>query len=457
MRLVLMVAALLATACAQGPSLPGWWLGTLAPAVPLRLEMHVTQASPKLEATFTSLDQGRAQFPASSVAVQGRQVSIAAAAAHATFTGTLSADGNTITGTWSQGPGKLPLTLHREAGPLPVAQNRPQEPKPPFPYRLLPALVPGPGGIHLAGTLTVPPGPGPFPAALLIAGSGPNNRNEDVFGHKIFLVLADNLTRHGFAVLRLDKRGVGQSTGDAATATTTDYAADAAGAFAWLRRQPGIDAARVGLIGHSEGGLIAAMVASQHPEAAFAVMMAGPGERGEDLVVSQVEALNAASGAPPATVAKDATMERAVLDLVMAAPTDAAVPAALDAAATKGTLPKIPAAQVAGLASPWYRAFLRSDPAPYLELLRCPVLALSGSKDVQVPPAANLPLLKADLAHDPHATVVELPGLNHLFQAAKTGLPAEYAQIEETIDPAALSAIDTWLDTVIVPTRAAHR
>jgi len=143
--------------------------------------------------------------------------------------------------------------------------------------------------------------------------------------------------------------------------------------------------------------------------------------------------------------------------VVMAAPTDAAVPAALNAAAAKGTLPKIPAAQVAGFASPWYRAMLKSDPAPYLKQLRCPVLALSGSKDVQVPPAANLPLLKADLAHDPHATVVELPGLNHLFQAAKTGLPAEYAQIEETIDPAALSAIDTWLDTVIGPARAAHR
>jgi len=453
MRLVLMVAVLLAAACAQGPSLPGWWLGTLAPAVPLRIEMHVTQSSPKLEATFTSLDQGRAQFPASSVAVQGQQVAITAAAAHATFTGTLSADGSTLTGTWSQGPGKFPLTFHREAGPLPVALNRPQEPKPPFPYQSLPATVPGPGGIHLAGTLTVPPGQGPFPAALLIAGSGPNNRNEDVFGHKIFLVLADNLTRHGFAVLRLDKRGVGQSTGDAATATTSDYAADAAAAFAWLRRQPEIDAARVGLIGHSEGGLIAPMVASQRPSVAFVVLLAGQAERGEDLIVSQVEAINAASGAPPAAVAKIATTERAILDVVMAAPTDAAVPAALNAAAARGAIPKIPPAQVPGLDSPWYRAMLKTDPAPYLQALRCPVLALIGSKDVQVPPAANLPLLKADLAHDPHATVEELPGLNHLFQTATTGLPTEYAQIQETIAPAALTTMDHWLAHT-VPARA---
>jgi pimeloyl-ACP methyl ester carboxylesterase len=440
------MAMLALGAWGQAPSLIGWWLGSLPTPTPLRLELHVTPSGTGFGATFKSIDQGGATFPASRVTVNGQKVTVAVTSLRASFEGELSADGNTLTGTWTQGGGKLPLTLHREVAPF--TGERPQEPKPPFPYQVIEAKIPGPGAIELAGTLTVPPGAGQFPAALLISGSGPNTRDENVFGHKIFLVLADYLTRHGFAVLRVDKRGVGESTGNTSTATTEDYAQDAAAEFAWLIHQPRIAAARTGLIGHSEGGLIAAMVASQDPKVGFVVMLAGPGEKGEDVIVSQVKALNAASGIPPAMQDKNAAVERAILNIIMAAPSDAAVPAALAAAEANGEIPKIPPAQIAVLASPWYRSFLNTDPATYLEKLRCPVLALIGSKDVQVPPAANLPLLKTALAHNPHAMVEELPGLNHLFQPATTGLPAEYAQIEETMAPAALEGIARWLQQV---------
>lgn len=440
---VFAVGAFALNAVGQTPGLTGWWLGTLPTPAPLRLQMQVSPAGAGFAAAFTSIDQGNAHFAASSVSVDGGNATIDIAPLHASFKGTLSTDGNTLAGTWTQGAGSLPLTFHRQAGPLQV--QRPQQPKPPFPYRSEDVTIPGPGGITLAGTLTVPDGSGPFPAALLISGSGPNTRDENVFGHKIFLVLADYLTRHGFAVLRVDKRGVGQSTGAATNATTAAYAQDAASEFAWLAHQPHIAANRTGLIGHSEGGLIAAMVASTHPHVAFVVLLAASAEKGEDLIVSQVKALNAASDVTPGVQAKNAQLERKVLDIVMAAPSGAAVAPALAAATSKGTIPALPPAQVEALASPWYRSFLKIDPAPYLGKLRCPVLALIGSKDTQVPPAANIPLLKAALAHNPRATVVELPGLNHLFQHATTGLPSEYGQIEETIAPAALERIATWL------------
>ena len=435
-------------AAAPAPQLAGWWQGALqpAPAITLRLQLHVARgANGVLAASLKSIDQGGALVAASAVRQEGDQVVISFADLRANFTGRLAADGQTLAGQWTQGAGQFPLTFHRASQPPPPLR-RPQEPRPPFPYRSEDVTVPSTGGIQLAGTLTLPPGAGPFPAAILIAGSGPQNRDEVVFGHKIFLVLADYLTRRGIAVLRMDKRGIGKSGGNAATATTSDYAQDVEADLNYLEKRPDMDARRIGLIGHSEGGLIAPMVASRRHDVSYVVLMAGPGETGEDLLVSQVQALNAAAGGSPAFVLKAGRQERTVLDLVRSAPDAAAVPATLRAAEARGAIPDGNyQGQMRALASPWFREFLSLDPAPYLQRLRCPVLAMIGSKDVQVPPAENLPRLRAALARDKRAEVVEMPGLNHLFQTASTGLPREYGSMDETIAPEALARIGDWI------------
>jgi hypothetical protein len=301
--------------------------------------------------------------------------------------------------------------------------------------------------VRLAGTLTLPEGKGPFAAVVLIAGSGANGRDEKVFGHAPFLVLADHLTRHGVAVLRFDKRGVGQSTGDFAAATTADFAADAEAGAAYLRSRPEIDRRRIGLIGHSEGGVIAPMVAERDPAIAFLVLMAGPGVRGDRIIMAQTRAIAAASGAPPAALEAGEARQRRFLDVLMAAKDQAAAETAVRGM-LEGRMPDAAVeAQVKVAASPWYRSYIAYDPAPALRRLRIPVLALIGSKDLQVPPDQNLPALRAALAGDPRAEVAELPGLNHLFQPATTGSPAEYGQIEQTLSLIALDRISSWILT----------
>lgn len=434
-------AAAATAGTAAGP-VEGWWEGGLpVSGLTLRLEMHVFRgADGGLAATFKSLDQGGAEFPASRVTQAGTSLTVAAAAAHAGFNGTLSPDGQTLAGDWSQGGGTLPITFHRASGPL--IEHHAQEPKPPFPYAAVDVTVSSVGGIKLAGTLTTPPGVGPFPAAILIAGSGPGDRDENLVGHKFFLVLADALTRRGIAVLRMDKRGIGQSGGDANAATTMDLAQDVEADLDFLERAPHINPRAIGLIGHSEGGLIAPMVASRRPAVAFVVLMAGPGERGDKLLVAQGTALLTAEGAPPAAQAQNAAMQRKLFGIVETTTDPAQLRAKLAATVPGGQLP---AGQMAMLTSPWMRTFLTLDPTPYLEKLRCPVLALIGSKDLQVPATVNLPLLRQALAGDSRATVAEMPGLNHMFQTAKTGLPSEYATIDETMAPAALARIGVWI------------
>lgn len=447
-----------ATHAAPLPASARWalgnWMGTLrpAPGVALRLRLDVNQdPAGGLAATLTSLDQGNTQQAASAVTVRGSDVAITFPAY--SFAGQRSADSSAINGTWKQNGNQWPLVMKRvmvsgqqPQAPLSAgAPDRPQRPRPPFPYRLLEVTVPSVDQIKLAGTLTIPKGAGPFPAAILIAGSGPNNRNEEVAGHAIFWVLADYLSRHGIAVLRMDKRGIGQSGGDARTATTEDYVNDVKADLAYLRRQREVKVNQIGLIGHSEGGLIAPMVASEEP-VAFVVLMAGPGESGEDVIVDQVRAIAAAAGRSAAQVQQAGVVERKILDVVQSAPDAAAVPAAIAAAVADEKIPNGNyQAQMGALASPWYHEFLRLDPTPYLEKLRCPVLAMIGSKDVQVPAATNLPKLRRALRADPRAEVVEMPGLNHLFQPASTGLPAEYASIPTTIAPAALQRIARFI------------
>jgi pimeloyl-ACP methyl ester carboxylesterase len=356
----------------------------------------------------------------------------------------LSEDGNTIDGSWSQGA-SLPLVLTRGA-PLPPPR-RPQTPAKPYPYREEDVtFTNSAAAISLAGTLTIPNGTGPFPAVLLITGSGAQDRNESLLGHQPFLVLADYLTRHGIEVLRVDDRGVGKSGGNFAAATSDDFATDVEAGVTFLQSRREVDQRRLGLIGHSEGGLIAPMVAVRNKAVRFIVLMAGPGVPGDEIIIEQARLIAIASGLPPESAQQNAIQERAILDLVKQEHDPAALERALrDKLAGLGMPPVQIDAQVKGLTSPWYRFFIGYNPAPALAKVTCPVLAINGEKDLQVPPAQNLPALRRVLASNPAAHIEEIPGVNHLFQTATTGSPTEYATIEETIAPVVLEKISSWI------------
>lgn len=436
----------------------GSFVGTLqAGPQRLRLVWKIERGEGTLgKGLMDSLDQGASDIPLDRVELRDdRSVTVRCRVAQGAFEGVLSADGASLEGTWTQGGAALPLLMQRGEPP---ALKRPQEPKPPFPYQVQEVKVPQPdGGFVLAGSLTRPEGTAPVPAVLLITGSGAQDRDESLMGHKPFLLLADALTRAGIAVLRVDDRGVGGSGGSMATATTEDLARDAAAAYDWLRAQPGIDPSRVGLLGHSEGGMIAAILAGRRPDVGFAVLMAGPAQPGDALLVEQAGLLTGAAGADAAFV--DA-LRKVLATLVAKAKDPTLAPAEL-AGALRGMLlasaSDLPAGcyevldpYVAMLSSPWSRWFVAWDPAPALAAMRCPTLALYGERDLQVPAGSNAPLARA--AFDAgglgeRATVRVVPGANHLFQACTTGSAMEYAQIEMTIDPSTLKELVDWVRT----------
>jgi pimeloyl-ACP methyl ester carboxylesterase len=285
---------------------------------------------------------------------------------------------------------------------------------------------------------------------VLISGTGHNTRDEDVSGHKVFLVLADALNRNGFAVLRYDKRGVGGSSGNYDTATTADFASDAAAAVAWLATQPQIDASRVGVLGHSEGGIIAPAVAAADKRVAFVVMIAGPCIRGDKLFVLQSAMTAKAYGAPDEYIARRRLFDQELYSAIISAPSESAALDRAKALVAQGVADKLVDRSEAeslpkDATSPWERYFLAYDPAASLARLTVPVLLLNGSLDVQVPAKENLAAARQALRNNSHATVTELTGMNHLLQIAKTGAPSEYNDIEETMSPTALKIITDWL------------
>jgi len=336
--------------------------------------------------------------------------------------------------------------------PMPK-QHRPQEESiaaARLPYReeLVVFSNPAAVGVRLAGTLTVPPGTQPLPAIVIIAGSGPNDRNEEIAGHRPSLVLADAITRRGYAVLRYDKRGVAQSTGDDSSATTLDSASDVTAAIAYLRSRPDIDGARVGLIGHSEGGTIAAVVAARDPALAFIVMMAGFALPGRVLVAEQIRRISIVEGETEEAATQAFELNRRLYDAIAASKdqreAEARVRQLLTSAKPKPSQDQFDQAlQFTEL--PYMRFMLAYDPAASFKEVRVPVLALCGSKDLVVPPDLNLPVLRKLLANNRDVTVVEIPGLNHFFQHAETGSPQEFGRIEETMAPEVLSLVSNWI------------
>lgn len=434
---------------AQAEDATGHWKGRIANSLDVFLEFGKAPQG-QWEGTITVPQQG-AKFKVDQLAVSEEEIAFRLVSLSAGFTARWSAADKAWVGAWSQGGQSVPLRLER-ADATASKPKRPQEEAiaaRAAGYTSSEVTFTNPRGGHtLSGTLSVPQGKGPFPAVVLVHGSGPNDRDQKIFEHKSFLVLADHLTRQGIAVLRYDKRGVGKSGGVYKGATSMDFADDAEAAAAFLRTRP--EAGRIGIVGHSEGGLIAPMVAARDPKVAFVVMLAGPGVRGELLMVEQMANAARANGMPEAMLAREREVNRALLAaLASEAQLEQAgdkARQALAALEARGMLPAGGAqARLQPFATPWFHAFLRHEPGPVLRSLRQPVLALNGERDLQVPSGMDLTAIRTALKDNPRAVVKEMPGLNHLFQTAPTGAGSEYYTIEETFAPAALETVSSWI------------
>lgn len=450
---------------AAEPDMSGVWEGKLeVQGTALRIVFHVAKnGDGSYKVTMDSPDQGAKGIPVSKLTVVNGVARFEISLAQAVFEGKLSADGREIMGTWKQGLVALPLTVEKKE----VASDtgRPQEPKRPYPYREEEVTYMNEiDNVKLAGTLTIPQGKGPFPAVILITGSGSQDRDETLMGHKPFLVIADYLTRQGIAVLRVDDRGVGGSTGSPLTATTADFVKDVLAGVNYLTKHPEINAKKIGLIGHSEGGLIAPMVAVETSDVAFIVLMAGPGMSGSDVILSQIELINRAAGTSEKDIQNALAMQKQYNRVIVEVKDDKEAKAQLTAllksyfdnaseeekqavVQAAGSMDNYINATVANALLPWNRFFFAFDPGPTLRKVQCPVLAINGSKDLQVDAKPNLAGIEKALKEGGNRdmTIIELPGLNHLFQTANTGSPAEYGSINETIAPSVLKLMGDWI------------
>jgi hypothetical protein len=464
MNKTVLITWLLLISCNLFPQEPitGSWEGKLQiQNNSLRIRFHIEANGAAYSSRMDSPDQGAFDLPTTRTSFSEDKLEIIASGLGLFYRGTLRQD--TIEGTFNQGGIPLPLTLYRIVKP---ELGRPQTPKEPFPYRaeklLIPAGEEGEEKRVLGATLTLPEGEGPFPAVVLIAGSGPNDRDETLFGHKPFFVIADHLTRQGFAVLRYDKRGVGESTGNFRTATLQDFVADAETVLSYLKQQDEIDPDRIGLLGHSEGGIVASMLAAEKPEIGFVVLMAAPGTTGIEVVMDQNEISLRHQGVEPETIEELQRLNRETFGMLLEWKGSEEERTALRDQLSRfwEQLPLLIRmktkrdsflrSQFNGMITPGYISFLQCDPAQYLQKVTCPLLALNGEKDTQVPAGKNIAAITAALKKGGNNEVETriYPGLNHLFQESLTGQADEYAKTEQTIAPMMLNELGEWLKKV---------
>ncbi len=452
---VLFLAIILTGTFSHAQDITGQWNGVLSfQGMNLRMVFHIQKAEDGYKSTTDSPDQGAIGLPVTNTTFDGSKVTLASA--NWIYEGDFKTD--SIVGTLKQGGMSFPITLKRTSVEVkPVA--RPQEPKPPYPYRLEDVTFENKtAGITLAGTLTMPATVNNFTAVILISGSGSQDRNEEIMGHKPFLVIADYLTRHGISVLRYDDRGFAQSTGDARLATTADFATDAESAIAYLKTRKEINPKKIGLMGHSEGGIIAPMIAARSKDVGFIVMLAGTGLRGDAILLLQNELISKASGMPEDKIERGNQLNSKIYNKIINTTENISQQEMIDLMTTlkpelaeftpdgmtTDDLIKINAAQIT---IPWMQYFLRYDPSPALEKVKCPVLAVNGDKDLQVPAKENLSAISMALKKggNKKVTIKEYPGLNHLFQECTTGSPSEYASIEQTFSPDVLKDLADWI------------
>ena len=444
----------LAIISASAQDITGQWHGVLK-EIQLRLVLNISKTDTGYSSTMDSPDQGTKGIPVTTTSFEDSTLQIAVINLGITFSGELT--DNNIKGTFVQNGFRMPLELSREKIEK-LAINRPQEPKMPYPYYTEEVTFNNEqANITLAGTLTLPKKEGKnHPVVILITGSGPQDRNEELVGHKPFLVIADHLTKKGIAVLRYDDRGFGQSTGDFETATSADFAFDVESAINYLKTRKEIDSTKIGLIGHSEGGLIAPMVASKSKDVNFIILLAGTGIPGDQLLLLQGGLIEKAMGRSQSEIEKSMAIRKKVIDITVKSDDITTLRNDLNAYLKNESSALIPegtnaeqfiSAQVNFMATPWMVYFLRHDPAKVLEKVTCPILAVNGEKDLQVPPEENLTAIGHALKRggNSNVTLMEFPSLNHLFQECETGSPSEYGVIEQTFSPMVLTEISSWI------------
>lgn len=442
----------------------GSWSGTLNVGIELRIVFHIKEtAAGGLFASADSPDQSAYGLKCDTIIISSDQLSIEMRALRASFSGKLLND-STIDGMFKQGT-EVPLTLTK--GEKIAKRNRPQTPRPPFSYKSEEVEYDNADkSLHYGATITIPPGKGPFPAVILITGSGPQNRDEEIIGHKPFAVIADAFAKKGIVVLRVDDRGTGKSTGKFQGATTADFANDVETSLNYLLSRSEADKNRIGLVGHSEGGMIAPMVAAKRKEVSFIILLAGPGEKIVDLMTEQNVAIlisqktsNTAANAYGSLYKQIAPVIVSSADSITATnnakqvlnkwinSTDIEIIRQLGFSTEKQQQDYIKS-MVESLSEKWFKYFLSFDPAVYLQQLHCKVLALNGDKDVQVLSASNLAAIQASLKKSRSKTyeVKELPGLNHLFQHCSKCTLQEYGELEETFAPEVLTIMTDWID-----------
>lgn len=455
--LLLLTIILLSSLNLPSQTITGTWNGLLkVQGTELRIVFNITKTDAGYSSTMDSPDQGVKGIPVTSTKFEDPVLKLEVSNARIEYEGTLVKSNSELMGTFKQGGQSFPLNLSRKEVEK-TKLSRPQEPTKPYPYYSEDITFENKkDNITLAGTLTLPQKDGNFPVVVLITGSGPQNRDEELLGHKPFLVLADHLTKNGIAVLRFDDRGTAKSKGDFRTATTEDFARDVEFAVEYLKNRKEINKKRIGLIGHSEGGIIAPMVAAKSKDIRFIVLLAGTGINGGELLLLQQELIGRANGTGEEDIQKTKIANKAAFDIIRKSNNLEKIKTGI-ASSIKQELKDNPQTelpqgmseddivrmQIEQLTSPWMMYFIKHDPAIVLQKVHCPVLAINGEKDLQVPPKENLKVIKNALAKgkNKNVTIKEMPNMNHLFQECTSGSPAEYSEIEQTFSPVALDEV----------------
>lgn len=462
-RISLIVLAFGLFFCSFAQTIEGTWTGVLkVQGMELPIVFHISQQEGEWITTMDSPKQNATNIPTTSTTFTFPFLNIAIDRLMAKYEG--SFDGkHGIKGTFTQRGVAFEMDLSREPYKAPIV-NRPQTPLPPFTYKEEEVVFKNKeAGIDLAGTLSIPAGKGKFPVVVLISGSGPQDRNEEIFDHKPFWVIADDFAKKGIAVLRFDDRGVGKSQGEFEKATSLDFASDVEAAVSFLKKRKEINSKQIGLIGHSEGGIIAPIVAVNCSDVSFIVLLAGTGVNGKHVMLKQTEDVYLLSGVSSEEVSETIRLNTLLFDLFLNTSPDSLNTAALKQAISdiiEQSNPQLMSMQdkkamidqtLASLNTSWMRYFMTHEPAPVLEKVKVPVLALIGSKDCQVNPKINLPAIESALkaGGNTQFVVKELPNLNHLFQNCESGSPAEYAEIEETFSVAALNEVSQWIKSLV--------
>jgi pimeloyl-ACP methyl ester carboxylesterase len=467
------------TSTGFGQNITGNWEGTLkVQGTEIPIVFHISKDSTgKFSASFDSPKQNAYNLACSEVIIKNDSVIIMMQIIKGWYSGKTDERNQMMTGTWVQGGAALPLNLGKTSKTVKTKEiNHPQTPKPPFPYKSEDVEYDNADkSIHFGATFTVPlPDPNvnyliapTYPVVVLITGSGKQDRDETIFGHKPFAVIADYLTRHGIAVLRIDDRDMGKTTGDFSKSTTADFANDVEAGINYLKSRKEIDSNNIGLIGHSEGGMIAPMVAAKRKDVKFIVLLAGPGVKISELMEQQSVDIASSRGIPDKKLAQYRILYRQLVSIIINEPdsekvftravavfngwqkdNDNSTVRITTGVSDEETKLAFIRSFIEQLSSPWFNYFIKFDPARYLQKINCPVLALNGEKDIQVSSKQNLAAIKMSLEKNKNKKfkTLEMAGLNHLFQHCKKCSAEEYGELEESFDTATLNIIADWIN-----------